>query len=1056
MTNEQEIRVEELQKQLEEAEKQIKSLKLAVRAENMKLRIASEYSNFGLWEYDIADDICYQYKKLDGIYETDLAPIVHFRDTILGWGIVYSDDIPVFHKMCDAMQRGDKEIYYDVRVINDYCDIVWFRYEGKTVFDESGKPIRIVGRTLDVTEEKGGIGTSSDDKRDPLTGTLIKENFIEAVQQRLQEKSFKNSALMFLGIDDYDRMCEEEKCDAQALQCYLAKVLESQSAVEQGSLLCRIDDGLFAFYVRFSDIPNLNAIASRLIFKFYDQHYVNNDGEHITISAGVSVFKNAKSYDVVYDEAETALEAAIFKGGNGFLMYSASMGLEKRNRRNGITVMPSVKGAVGAEDIYQLINTALVDGDAGAEAIACALREAGRYSSAAYGYFCRFGVDRGEDENYMPWSSNGDSEYDPSLPAFRPVYDRERTVQLLSSKGSGVIYATKEKGNTTDYGFEFVNGAANAVLCPVFAGKDVMGYFTFVNDSMNVWQAADGTIFKMLSDTLNAMFTEHYNKLRHNATMSFADAVIGNLGLEGFTIHPDTFEADYVGANAANNYGMKKGDICYKKIRGFDEPCPDCPVHQLNAGQLTASCAYYRENDSRWINITASTLESADGDRIAVSATDITNSISNIQTRDTLTGVMGFDRFAVDAMRMVAHTPEGCFVTVVNIANFRSLNERNGYEFGNSVLIAVADVLASSKKDGELICRSEGARFIALHKDMNMSEYQTRLKQMLASAQRQVLEKCGIQIYLVAGVYELGIEHLGMMASLDRAIIAQKTVKDRAYYTENMIAFYDKALSDEIQARQYVEAHMVEALENNEFKVFYQPKVNTETGEIEGAEALARWIRPDGEMISPARFVPVFEQNGFIADMDFAIYRNAIADIRRWMRDGVDIPTISLNVSRHHMRDESFPDKICALVDNLGVPREKIELEITESMLTEDMNKLIDAMKTLKDAGFRISVDDFGSGYSSLNLITVLPFHTLKIDGGFFLRNELTEKNKKVITSIVELAKSLSYQTVSEGVETDEQVEFLREIGCDMIQGYYYYKPMPVKDFEELVKNKKA
>lgn len=1056
MSDEQDIRIEELQKQLAEAERQIKSLKLAVRAENLKVRIASEYTNFGLWEYDIADDISYQYKKLDGIYETNLDPIVHFRDTILGWGIIYSDDIPVFNKMCDAMQRGDKEIRYDVRVINDYCDIVWFRYEGKTIFDDNGNPVRIVGRTLDVTKEKGGIGASSDERRDQLTGALTPESFAEIVQQRVQEKSFKNSALMILGIDDYAGMCEEGKCDAEVLQRALAKVLESQSAVEQGSLLCHVGDGIFAFYVRFSDLPNLNAVASRLIFKFYDQHYTDNDGEHITISAGISVFKNVKSYEIAYKEAMTAYEAAIAKGGNGFLMYSASMALEKRNSYGDFNAALNASGAVGAEDIYQLINTALINEEAGPDAIARALREAGRYSSAGYVYFCRFGENGAKDDIFMPWSSSGNLEYDPSLPAFRPMYDSERTAQLLSAKGTDVIYATNEKGNTTDYGFEFVNGAVKAALCPVFADKQVVGYFVFVNDSMTVWQAADNTIFRMLSDTLNAMFTGYYKKLKHDAKMSFTDAVVGNLGLEGFTLIPDTFVVDYVGDNAAYNYGLKKGDVCYKKIRGFDEPCADCPVHQLNAGQLTASCAYYRENGSRWINIAASTIESSDGERIAVSTTDITNCISNIRTRDTLTGVMGFDHFAVDAMRMVAQDPEGCFVTVVNIANFRSLNERNGYEFGNSVLIAVADVLAASIKGGELICRSEGARFVALHRGVSILDYHTRLKQMLVSAQRQVSEKCGIQIYIVAGVYELGIEHLGMMASLDRAIIAQKTVKDRAYYTENMIAVYDKALSDEIQARQYVEAHMMEALENNEFKAFYQPKVSTETGEIEGAEVLARWIRPDGEMISPARFVPVFEQNGFIADMDFAIYRNAIADIRRWMRDGIDVPTISLNVSRHHMRDESFPDKICALVDNLGVPREKIELEITESMLTEDMNKLIDAMKTLKDAGFRISVDDFGSGYSSLNLITVLPFHTLKIDGGFFLRNELTEKNKKVITSIVELAKSLNYQTVSEGVETDEQVEFLREIGCDMIQGYYYYKPMPVKDFEELVKDRKA
>lgn len=1054
MSDKQNMKIEELEKQLSAARKEINSLRLAVRAESLKVRIASEYTDFGLWEYDIADDICYQYKKLNGNYKSIVEPIVHYRDTVLSRGTVYTDDIPVFNKLCDAMQRGDKEMQCDIRIVDEDCGIVWHRYEGKTVCDESGKLLRVVGRTLDVTEEKGGTGTASDEKCDPLTGVLTPESFAESIQQRLHADSSKSSALIIIGIDGYAEMCRNGKCDPQQLQCELAQVIDSQGAVEQGSLISRTDDGIFAFYVKFSGLPALGAIASRLIFKFYDRRCVDNTGKHITISAGISLFKSEKTYDIAYKEACTALEYAAAKGGNGYLLYSASMDAEKHEFCSSFNPALNTAGTACAENIYQLINTALINEELSSSAVAGALREAGRYSSADYVYFCRFGED-GRNDMYMPWSCDGSVEYNPALPALSPLYSGEETARLLS--GKDILCANAENAEEcAAYGFRLANGAAAAVLCPIYAGEAVAGYFTFVCQTEVEWSAEDNAIIKALGDTLNFMFTSYYKHLSQDRAAIVSGAVMDSMGLEGFTIIPETFEVDYVGRRAAGHYGLKSGDLCYKKIRGFDEPCADCPVQQLKAGQLTASCAYYRENDSRWINVAASAVETESGTRYAVGTADITGCISNIQTRDTLTGVMGFDRFAVDSMRITAQDSDGCFITVVNIANFRRLNENSGYEFGNSVLIAVADILSGSTGRGELLCRSEGARFVLLHKANGITEYRARLKQMLASAQQQVAEKCGIHIFLVAGVYELGVDHLGIMASLDRAILAQKAVKDRAYYTENMIAVYDSALGDELQMRQYVEAHMVEALENNEFKVFYQPKVNTETGEIEGAEALVRWIRPSGEIIPPSRFVPLFEQNGFIADMDFAIYRSAVADIRRWLRDGAKVPLISLNVSRHHMRDENFPEKICALVDNLGVPRDKIELEITESMLTENMNKLIDTMKTLKDAGFRISVDDFGSGYSSLNLITVLPFHTLKIDGGFFLRNELTEKNKKVITSIVELAKGLNCSTVSEGVETDEQVEFLRKIGCDMIQGYYYYKPMPAKDFEELVKNQRA
>lgn len=1041
-----------LEKQLADAQKEVRSLKLAVRAEALKVKISSEYSNFGLWEYDIADDICYQYKKIDGIYDTCLDPIDHFRDTIISWGIIYADDIPVFHKMCDAMERGDKEISYDVRVVNDSCDIVWFRYEGRTVYDENGNPIRVVGRTLDVTEEKGGIGIDTDHRHDILTGALTGDVFAEVVNSRLQEKNHKNSALVIVGIDHFNELSKDTEADTDSLQRALSKILESQCAVERGSLCARIGDGVFALFLRFNDIPNLNAIVSRVIYKFYDLRFSGNSvTDRVSVSAGISVFKLNKTYETAFDEAMTAFKFAMAKGGNGYLQYNTSM-VQKRNIAGEAEGLTSV-GSIGAENIYHFINMAFIDDDNAHGAMYRAIGLTAEYIGASQAIFCRFGKN-GADEMFMPWSADGKNTYDADRVLVKPIGDSTCIKPLLSGKDPIII--ASQKADAEKYGFQFVNGGCCMICCPVVAKGDVVGYLIFASNSIVTWQESDISIITNLSAALNKLFSRLASRTARDDKEIFYKAVIDNLSIEGFTIDPDTYTVEYVGANAAKSYGLTKGDICYKKIRGSDAPCADCPTRSVREGQLTACCAHYRENDGRWLNVTASSYEKQDGkEYYAISTTDITSAISNIQTRDSLTGVLGFDRFAVDAMRIVAKNPEGRFVTVINIANFRRLNDTNGYEFGNSVLIAIADILSASVAEDELICRSEGSRFIVLFRSAGADSLLIRLKQLLISAQKQVYEKCGANIHLISGVYEMGSDNVGMMTALDRAITAQKTVKDKAYYIANMIVFYDEKFYDELRVRQYIEAHMLEALENDEFKVYYQPKVNTITGAIEGAEALVRWIRPDGEIISPGKFVPVFEQNGFISDMDFAVYRRVVADIKHWLREGYDdIPTISLNVSRHHMRDETFADKICALVDAIGVPRSFIELEITESMLTENMNRLLDTMKQLKDAGFRISVDDFGSGYSSLNLITLLPFDTLKIDGGFFLRNELTEKNKKVITSIVELAKGLNYRTVSEGVETDEQVEFLKELGCDMIQGYYYYKPMPVKDFEQLIKNK--
>lgn len=1048
MSEQYDIRSEILEKQLEEARKEINALKLAVRAENLKVRISSEYSNFGLWEYDIADDICYQYKKLNGIYESNLEPIVHFRDTIIGWGSVFVDDIPVFHKFCDAMERGEKDICYDVRVVNDFSDIVWFRYEGKTIYDDLGNPLRVVGRTLDVTEEKGGTGIETDDRHDALTDAFVYDAFMEAAEKRAVEKNIKNSALIVIGIDKYDELAASASCDTDYIQRSLAKVLEAQSAVEQGSLFTRVEDGLFAFYVRFSDIPNLNAIASRLIFRFHDFGLVDSDsGIKMTASAGMALFSYKKKYERVYAEATTALAAAFKKGGNGYLQYNSSMkAAENTDTREAL--LESVKGSAGAEKIYPLINRSVTDSKNSEALITLAAEQAGEYTASAYVYMIRY---TDETPQYkLVHSQNEKKVYSEDLPAVVPTLDKSEMTDIF--KGLSNVALSEELLNANGYGMKHINSAYCSVVSPIFAENELVGFMTFVHDSPKTWQSSDMELIDNIRLTLNYLATRTKLAARAKRRSSFSGAVINGLGIEAFTIDPKTFIVDHPGENAISLHGLHRGDICYKKIYDLDAPCEDCPLHQINAGQLTATSAHYNITTNRWENIAASIMDTTDGTvRCAVSKVDISSSLNKVQTHDTLTGVLGFDRFAADAMRIAAHNPECGFITVINIANFRRLNENNGYEFGNSVLIAVSDVLSGSIGKGELLCRSEGARFVALYRNKSSDELEVRLKQILLSAQKQVEEKCGIQIFLVAGAFEMSGENIGIMASLDRAIIAQKTVKDKAYYNSNMIVFYDKKLQDDLQTRQYIETHMNEALENNEFKIYYQPQVNTETGEVVGAEALVRWIRPDGEIISPGKFIPIFEQNGFIADMDFAIYRRAIADIRRWQRAGITPPVISLNVSRHHMMDDMFPSKICALVDNLGVPHEMLELEITESMLTENMNKLLDIMTQLKNAGFRIAVDDFGSGYSSLNLITLLPFDTLKIDGGFFLRNKLTEKNRAVITSVMEMAKNLNLYTVSEGVETPEQVDFLKEIGCDTIQGYYYYKPMPTPDFENLM-----
>ncbi len=1039
--------LEKLSMQLADAQQQINSLKIKVRTEELKAKISSEYSNYALWEYDILEDVMYQYKKLKGRYENNLDPIISFRDTVLGWGMIYADDIPEFNRFCDALKRGDKEVGCEVRAINDEMSFAWYKYEGKTICDDSGKPVRVVGRTLDITEKKGGVGEKSGSRRDTLTGTYTPEAFCEEYTERTTgQQRYTYSALYLVNISALGKIAGQYGADHADYVCKtVAKILLDISACRHDSCVGRLDDGQFGFFTRFTDIASLNELAKQIIHNI--SSYSFEQDTTVTVCVGITVVRNAKPYGDAYNEASAALRAAEMKGSSTYEYYSPTMNMDLvlKQAEQADNYELDARGGLNAEEsaIYTLITLAFIDKESRSSIMEKALRALAELIGAERYMVTVMNPTRGT----KIYSLNADGTPSPEQDISADIPENE----LCKMSLSGIIALDKSVDGGAAKGFAITgNNARTAFVIPM---KNKNGLFGWLSFSSSGILRSNPRMLKLVSTALNKMYIAYEEDTREKEARQFSDSVVYNLGVMGYSIIPGTFEVDRVGTNCDVHLGLKKGDICYKKLYGRDKPCRDCPaVHISKSGEMSYTTAFYTEIGHKWLNVTASVEENADGDRrYLISSADITNCLGMIKNYDNLTGLMTFDMFAAEAMRLTMKNTQEYHIAVINVAGFRRINEDNGYEFGNSILIAVSDILERSIGAGELVGRSEGSRFLALFRNRNGAELEVRLNQLMASIQKQVFEKCAKQIYLLVGVYEMGENGVSVMTAIDRAITAQKTVKDKTYFQENLIGQYNQELREELKNRRYIEAHMLDALENDEFKVYYQPKVSIRTGKIVGAEALVRWIRGDGEIVSPAKFVPIFEANGFIADMDFAIYRHVIADIKRWLRNGLDVPLISLNVSRHHLRDDSFSDKLNALVDSLGIPHTLVELEITESLLTENLEKLVEIMTKLKSLGFRISIDDFGSGYSSLNLITLLPFDTLKIDGGFFLKNDLTERNRKVISSVVTLAKSLNLETVSEGVEMQEQVDFLRDLGCDMIQGYFYYKPMPGAEFEKLL-----
>ncbi len=263
------------------------------------------------------------------------------------------------------------------------------------------------------------------------------------------------------------------------------------------------------------------------------------------------------------------------------------------------------------------------------------------------------------------------------------------------------------------------------------------------------------------------------------------------------------------------------------------------------------------------------------------------------------------------------------------------------------------------------------------------------------------------------------------------------------------VAWFDEAMREEQIWERRVEDDMERALAANEFKVYLQPKYSTKKEELSAAEALVRWIHPEYGFVSPGKFIPIFEKNGFIIKLDDFMLTEVAKLQAQWLSEGKKLVPISVNVSRAHFSRYDLAEHICGIVDDFKVPHEFIELELTESAFFDDKQVLLGTVKKLKDFGFKVSMDDFGAGYSSLNSLKELPLDIIKLDAQFFREIDDQKRAELIVSDTIKLAKKLGMQIVAEGIETREQVDFLADQHCDLIQGFYFAKPLPIEEFVE-------
>ena len=417
---------------------------------------------------------------------------------------------------------------------------------------------------------------------------------------------------------------------------------------------------------------------------------------------------------------------------------------------------------------------------------------------------------------------------------------------------------------------------------------------------------------------------------------------------------------------------------------------------------------------------------------------------------DRLTGLYSREFFYQRVKEILRRNPQQDYdIICSNIENFKFYNDVFGTTAGDRVLCEIARLYREQAGEDAVIGRLNSDRFALLARGRR--EYTAEMFQTFAAAVNE-LPNAG-SIVVKWGIYSVEDRKVPVDRMCDWALLAARGIKGKY---GKIFAVYDDKLRGELLRQQAIIDSMETALEEEQFQVYLQPKYSLRDKTLAGAEALVRWKHPEWGLLSPAAFVPIFEKNGFITKMDQYVWEKVCSILKSWKDKGYFIPPVSVNVSRADVFQEDIADILIHIVKKYDLSPGVLHLEITESAYTENYGQIIETVKHLREFGFVVEMDDFGSGYSSLNVLNQMPIDILKLDMNFIRSETSKSPEAGILKFIMELARHMGVAVVAEGVETKEQLDKLESIGCDYAQGYYFAKPMPEAEFEMLMQKPAA
>lgn len=1029
----------------------IKNLQAALEKEKERYGIIMETTGDIIFEYHIREDqMLFNEARLEnGQYVHYPLTVDHYIEALHLGNLVHPDDIEATIRLVNGLI--DQAIVIRVTRPGETTGrYYWTLVRAATVRDIDGKVTETVGIMRDIDDQKRREDSLIEASRcDQLTGLYDKKWTREKISEAMAGSADKDCGILVLVDIDGFRAVNENlgHIFGDAVLVETAEKLTAQAA--PGDVIGRIGGDEFVVY---SPGVSENQIAERVarIRRIFDHTFEGKSQAYrISCSLGVAACpRDGSTYEALFHCADQALSMAKMEGKDRWCRYDEKMSGSSYLNGHATHIDTSVfqKSSISAENRV-LINIfeILADSRDLTSSMTLILGIVGRFIGVE-----QVSVFEAEPEgkallNQYSWHSS---------PAVRPKTERispeaHQRYNACFDENGLYTFGSADAFPAREKAFFRERGVCSGICKTLMENGRLLGWIAMSGSQNNrVWTEAQKEFVSLVAKIISVNLYKSQLQEENVYESQVARAIVDSQSIKSHVVDPATYRLLFVSASLkAERPNARVGGLCYKTIMGLDAPCSFCRLNEISQETPDINWQRYISGWNRWFNFQCHSLQWRNtGQAVLIAMDDISNFVDNILYVDKLTGISTLSRFELDATEIFDHEKGKEYAMVTfDIDEFRYINEFHGYSTGNQLLRYISGGLVGAMNGSEVCARVTGDVFVALFEWRGEEALARRITQMVDEVNKRVDSVIpGVRLNFQIGVYcaREGERDIGKM--MDNADIARKSIKGSR---KTGIAFYNKSMGEKILKTRKIEARMERALRDKEFLVYLQPKIDLETSRVVGAEALARWVDDRGNIVLPGEFIPIFESNGFIVELDFYVYEEVFKAHYYRRTRGLKCVPISMNMSRIHLKSGNYIERFRALADKYQIDPSLIEVEVTETIFIENSSYVKRLVSELRSDGFKVAIDDFGSGYSSLNLLSEIDVDVLKLDRSLCREENLSPKERVILKNIAAMAKELDLQVLAEGIETTGQAEFLKSIQCDSAQGFLFAKPMPMDEF---------